>query len=97
MTNSDTCDGCGRPYVGGECLSCDGDGNPWDGHAALIALSEVTFMAADYGDMDGAQAAAQQHADTHCAGRDWTLHTIFEHHYMGPGRIGVGYELEVED
>jgi hypothetical protein len=30
-----SCEGCGRPYVNGECLSCDGDGNPWDGAAAL--------------------------------------------------------------
>lgn len=28
-----SCSGCGRPYVNGECLMCDGDGNPWDGQA----------------------------------------------------------------
>lgn len=31
----DRCEGCGRPFIDGECLYCDGDGNPWDGHAAL--------------------------------------------------------------
>jgi len=24
-----SCPVCGRPYVDGECLMCDGDGNPW--------------------------------------------------------------------
>lgn len=24
------CSGCGSEYVNGECLACDGDGNPWN-------------------------------------------------------------------
>lgn len=32
------CPGCKRPCINGECLKCDGDGNPWDGEAAIASL-----------------------------------------------------------